>query len=486
MSQTKRNATRSPRSRRLLRATVAIALLLWFARFAHVRLTTLPPGAAQRNGTDAGASARLEQALARFSAATANYVSRAPGAPLGRIGVLDEALRGDWNPAGRADIRDAVAVVTAQGVDAALDEIAASVAERHAAGRDGGALSSLSQLGYVSWDQAQIISAFSVRARHLHNDKGDVAGALRDLCAGIRVAVGWLSRYYSSTDRMTAEAEIAWLARETPIPRDAGGDALALLVEQSEITPSEGLLRSMGFGASAREVLDRFYTDDGDGDGWLALSEMGGIMMMPGGSPERSKGWNLLSPAFNGRAAMSAKLTAFESELRRIDALPYEQGRTRLSHATERSLSVADGPFAIVLRQHATWSDHQYATEIMRLIRVREALLALALSMYRHDHGEYPASLAGLVPSYLDDIPIEPITARPFVYERTSDGGFRLSPRLPEFRGVSLGNPRTTLSPRGAYNAARPPHNLAPDEGYSVPPPPATQPSTADEEGGDG
>ncbi len=467
MSQHDHTLKRKRRYCRLLRTAAAIVICVWFVRFAHVRLTTLPPLAGQREATDGGASARLEQALARFGAATASYISRAPVGAWGRIGVLDEALRGDWNPAGRADIRDAVAVVTAPGVDAALDEIAATVAERHAAGRDVDALSSLSQLGYVSWDQSRIISAFSVRARHLHNDKGDVAGALRDLCAGTRVAVGWLSPYYSSTDRMSAAAEIAWLARETPVPRDAGADALAMLVEQSDITPSVGTLRSIGFGASAREVLDRFYTDDGHGDGWLALSEMGGIMMMPGGSRERSKWWNLLSPAFNDRAAMSAKLTAFENELRRIDALPYEQGRTRLNLATERSLSVADGPFAILLRQHAMWSEHQYANEILRLIHVREALLALALSMYRHDHGDYPASLAGLVPSYLDDIPIEPITAEPFVYERTSDGGFRLSPGLPGFRALErlLVNPGTTLQPSGAYNAPRPPRNPVPDEG---------------------
>ena len=51
--------------------------------------------------------------------------------------------------------------------------------------------------------------------------------------------------------------------------------------------------------------------------------------------------------------------------------------------------------------------------------------VAFALAIYRAENGEYPERLEQLVPAALAELPSDPFTGRPFVYQRTDDG-FRL------------------------------------------------------------
>ena len=46
----------------------------------------------------------------------------------------------------------------------------------------------------------------------------------------------------------------------------------------------------------------------------------------------------------------------------------------------------------------------------------RAVLIEIALAMYRADHGEYPATLDGLAPDYLDALPLDPYAMQPFTY----------------------------------------------------------------------
>ncbi len=50
------------------------------------------------------------------------------------------------------------------------------------------------------------------------------------------------------------------------------------------------------------------------------------------------------------------------------------------------------------------------------------ALLALALSAYRTEHGEYPKTLAELAPTYIDAILKDPFTDGEFYYKQEGDG----------------------------------------------------------------
>jgi len=56
---------------------------------------------------------------------------------------------------------------------------------------------------------------------------------------------------------------------------------------------------------------------------------------------------------------------------------------------------------------------------------LRGTLVSLALQIYYCDHGEYPDTLDVLVPTYLDELPMDPFTGEPFHYENMA-GDFRL------------------------------------------------------------
>ena len=56
---------------------------------------------------------------------------------------------------------------------------------------------------------------------------------------------------------------------------------------------------------------------------------------------------------------------------------------------------------------------------------VDQARIACALEQYRLAHGDFPESLAALVPPLMAKLPTDPITGEPYRYQR-SQGGYRL------------------------------------------------------------
>lgn len=62
------------------------------------------------------------------------------------------------------------------------------------------------------------------------------------------------------------------------------------------------------------------------------------------------------------------------------------------------------------------------AEEVKTLKKHMNAAFA-ALEMYSADNGlNYPASLDNLKPKYLDEIPRDPVSRKPLVYNKTEDG----------------------------------------------------------------
>jgi hypothetical protein len=55
-----------------------------------------------------------------------------------------------------------------------------------------------------------------------------------------------------------------------------------------------------------------------------------------------------------------------------------------------------------------------------------EALVVCALKRYRLAHGQYPETLDGLVPQYVEKLPRDIIGGRPLNYRRTDNGQFVL------------------------------------------------------------
>jgi hypothetical protein len=57
------------------------------------------------------------------------------------------------------------------------------------------------------------------------------------------------------------------------------------------------------------------------------------------------------------------------------------------------------------------------------LVWSRRAIrIGLALAAYRHDHGEFPATLDAIAPGYLKTVPLDPCTNKPLVYRRQGTG----------------------------------------------------------------
>lgn len=54
--------------------------------------------------------------------------------------------------------------------------------------------------------------------------------------------------------------------------------------------------------------------------------------------------------------------------------------------------------------------------------RVDLLRLAIALRLYRHEHGSYPADLNALQPQYLPSVPLDPFMNKPFIYRREGSG----------------------------------------------------------------
>lgn len=67
------------------------------------------------------------------------------------------------------------------------------------------------------------------------------------------------------------------------------------------------------------------------------------------------------------------------------------------------------------LGQICRWQQHVRAD-------VESGRLALALRLYRVQHGSWPGQLADLVPDFMPAIPSDPFTGSPWAYERTRDG----------------------------------------------------------------
>ncbi len=54
--------------------------------------------------------------------------------------------------------------------------------------------------------------------------------------------------------------------------------------------------------------------------------------------------------------------------------------------------------------------------------RHRLAMVAIALKLYRREHGRYPENLQALVPRYLPQVPLDPFDGKPLRYQRLKSG----------------------------------------------------------------
>jgi hypothetical protein len=113
-----------------------------------------------------------------------------------------------------------------------------------------------------------------------------------------------------------------------------------------------------------------------------------------------------------------------------------------------------------------------------RVIQAKEAQatgeavgVALALEVYHRQHGQYPMTLAELVPQYLPNFPLDYSTGKPLLYELRGGKPVLYGRGLPA-RGSGKwqnGMPWPSVPSKGDWVLYPPPEALAP---------PATQPAS--------
>ena len=430
MADSNQRKTRKQRIARIVRPVIVGGCLIWFCRFAYVRSTTLPPGVLRQPAADTSddeATAELAGAIARLPSFLGATPATVPVTFTGGAGDLSDALRGEWTPQSRPFLTKIIKHITSPKMDSVLDDFVNASGGGWTMSYDFGGAGLAATV--TPWNLQEPINALLVRARLMHAERNDAAGALSDLLAALHLC-GRPSRqtmFWGQTGQPSAVAvQIRMMAIERDIPLDES--AAILEYARTELTDSisAAMLARLRLQGTAGQILDQFYTDDGDGHGWLVLSELGQTYAMPGtGSSDRSPFWNVLSPLFNGRAEIAGKFEQFMNEFVRIDLLAYQAGLDAFQQLQDQRLfNVTDGPFVQLASEMNNWMFEQSVRDV---IGRRSIIISLALSAFKHDRGAYPESLDELTPKYLDRIPLDVLTAEPFDYRRSDEGYYVLN-----------------------------------------------------------
>lgn len=424
-----------------MRLVVWALLLIWFAWFAYVRWTT-PPAALSgslrtRDGDNRQEIAELEAAASALP--VYRPTTTAPWTQWEQAELMHVALRGKWDPVARPKLAAIVTHFSSAAVGNNLDRIAALCENLREKGEDRLQPSQGAGMGFSPFSSVYSLNnaaaALLVRSRLRLAGQQDLAGALSDLKAAryLKNAIprsAWSAyAYITPAGGASPLTEAIFLAQEVDLPSKHAADLIHLLSNSPSLSVSDVLARAVLHSGATQAFLDQHYTDDGRGNGWLVLSSLEiDLFAMPGSERTTGSGfWNLFSPLFNDRRTVAAKLTGFDERFRGLDPLGFDAAVAALrQHARDQPQpSVLDGPLAGAVRAF----DPDAMVQLLEDVAWRRAAVVMvALSAYKHDHGEYPVALSALVPDYLEELPYDLITNAHFAYERNTPDSFRLCP----------------------------------------------------------
>lgn len=180
------------------------------------------------------------------------------------------------------------------------------------------------------------------------------------------------------------------------------------------------------------DILQRFYSDDGNGDGYYIGGSRMDELYAEWGIP-KPKAMTLLtaiqpvqSAVMPSRKQINERVRLFLDAAASDDALPPWRHAERKSDAAYAQMmnsglylavpflsSLMNGQDDSPMRR--SFSDRD------RVEGLRSAVLvALAIESYRREHGAWPADLAALVPSHLPRVPLDPFDGMPMRYKAPS------------------------------------------------------------------
>jgi hypothetical protein len=150
----------------------------------------------------------------------------------------------------------------------------------------------------------------------------------------------------------------------------------------------------------------------------------------------------VMLPGINNRSELSsgseirrihARLLEYDTEFVAIAKEPTERQIALVKALDEKYLSAewARTPLAMSVllypynrgSQNVPSNSFQFVTAALRhQADLRSGVAALAVERYRLAHGAWPRDLAGLVPTYLKEVPMDPFDGQPLRYRRTESG----------------------------------------------------------------
>jgi hypothetical protein len=119
-------------------------------------------------------------------------------------------------------------------------------------------------------------------------------------------------------------------------------------------------------------------------------------------------------------------LTEHSEAFQNLSTVGFERNPVRydpvaLRRFTEgmKALGESSNPMKRTLGHDFEKTVHSMAT---RVAQVHGAVQGAAIERYRAAHGQYPGDLSALVPRFLDALPPDPFTGKPYVYRRANHG----------------------------------------------------------------
>ncbi len=165
------------------------------------------------------------------------------------------------------------------------------------------------------------------------------------------------------------------------------------------------------------DMVQRVFTDDGDGDGIVAMTAMGGAgftgtVFEP---IPKHPSMNLLGTFLPGKKAVTERLGAYEQLI--YDALNDHTIETPDIEEFEatRGDVVMRLPF---VRQMVATKSGSVRNERIRQSHRSALRISIALARFHTDRGSYPLSLGELSPDYIGELPVDPIAlGAPYRYK---------------------------------------------------------------------
>lgn len=432
MGEASTSKARSPR-RRLLRLVSAAAYLLaaaWLIHLAVSRWNGVPADPTPINLSTgqlppAPIDPQLDRTQELFAALAAmppvpDIVLPTPPAGMrwswSYAGMMsaDGALYGEWTPDVRPNLQCLIEYVQSPAVEQALARLAAI---RPGGCRAGG-------VGRGSFREA--VTLLIARSRFRREALQQVDAALDDLDAVFHLSA-ILRCSGDSIDMLTslvckdlAAWELCRLAHETLLTNEEAARAAANFLRRDQSDGFSWNAIATDACDALERVLDQTYSDDGGGNGWLVLSRLDDLPSARSAVEPRCGVWNILSPIFNDRRTVAAKIKSLRVLCERIGGSSYADANRQVEALKAHPvLAMTDGPLFFVNHELTPSFWHRY---VVRNAALREAVMAsISLSAYRRDHGEYPAGLDSLLHGYLAAIPNDPYVDRPLRYVRGQD-----------------------------------------------------------------